>query len=73
MAFRELGYGAILVFAHDRCKVDEGRRFPAISLVQEVVFRRGGDEFCAAHDMSDAHQMIIDDVGEVVSRHTVTL
>ena len=73
VALRELRDGAVLVLAHDRVEVDEGRDIPAERLVEQDVLRRRGDELCTAHDVRDVHEMVIDDVGEVVGRHAVTL
>ena len=49
------------------------RRLPAEGLVEQVVFRRRGEVFRAAHDVADGHQVIVHDVGEVVGRQTVSL
>ena len=37
------------------------------------MFRRRRDEFCAADDMGDAHEMVVDDVREVIGRHAIAL
>ena len=71
VALRELRDAAVLVLAHDRREVDEDGDVPAERLVQEDVFRRRGDELRAAHDVRDAHEMVVDDVREVVRRHAV--
>ena len=73
VAFRELRDAAVFVLAHDGGEVDEDGDVPAERLVEQDVFRRRGDEFRAAHDVRDAHEMVVDDVGEVVRRHAVAL
>ena len=73
MALRELRGGAVGVLAHDRGEVNEGRQLPAVALVEQYVLRRGGDEFRAADDVRDVHEMVVDDVGEVIGRHAVAL
>jgi len=47
--------------------------FPAESLVEQDVFRRGGDVLAAAHHVRDAHQVVIHHVGEVIGREAVAL
>ena len=37
-------------------------------IVQQNMARDAGDPFFCAHDMSDAHGVIIDDVGKVICR-----
>ena len=44
---------------------------PAECLVQEVVERQGREPLLAADDFRNFHQMVIDDVGEVVGRQFV--
>ena len=63
----------VLRVAHDGGAVDVGRDLPAERLVEQVVLRRGGKVLAAADHMGDAHEMIVDDVGEVVGRQTVAL
>ena len=63
----------VLAVAHDGGAVDIGRDLPAERLVEQVVLRRGGKVLAAAHHMGDAHEMIVDDVGEVVGRQAVAL
>ena len=53
--------------------MDERRDIPAEGLVEQDVFRRGSDELRTAHDVRDVHEMVVDDVGEVVRRHAVAL
>ena len=61
----------VLCVTHDRGAVDIRRDLPAEGLVQQIVFGCRGQIFAAAHDMRDAHQMIVDDVREVIRRQTV--
>ena len=56
----------VLRVAHDGGAVDIRRDLPAEGFVEQIVFGRGGEIFAAAHDVRDAHQMVVDDVGEVV-------
>ena len=63
----------MLRVAHDGGAVHVGRHLPAEALVEEVVLRGGGEIFAAAHDMGDAHEVVVDDVGKVVGRQTVAL
>ena len=60
-------------FDHNGRQMQIDRRLPAEGLVEQVVFRRGGEVFRAAHDVADGHQVIVHDVGEVVGRQTVSL
>ena len=71
MAFGQLRYGSVFVLAHDRSQVNEGRNIPAVRLVEQDVFRRRRDELCTAHDVCDLHEMVIDDIGKVISWHAV--
>ena len=63
----------VLGVLHDRRAVDVGGDLPAECLIQQVVLGGGGQIFAAADNVGDAHQMVIHDVGEVVSRHAVGL
>ena len=58
---------------HDGGHVDVGGNLPAEGLVEQVVLGRGGQVLHAAHDVGDAHQVIVNDVGEVVGGHAVLL
>ena len=60
-------------FDHNGRQMQIDRRLPAEGLVEQVVFRRGGEVFRAAHDVADGHQVIVHDVGEVVGRQAVGL
>ena len=73
MALRELRDAAVLIFAHDRREVDEDGDVPAERLIEEDVFWRRRDEFRAAHDVRDAHEVVVDDIREIVRRHAVAL
>ena len=42
-------------------------------LVEQQVLGRGGDPLLAAHDVGDAHLVVVDDDGEVVGREAVRL
>ena len=67
-----LGHLVVRV-AHDGRAVDILGDVPAEALVQQIVFRRGGQILAAAHDMGDAHEMVVDNIGEVVGRQAVAL
>ena len=67
-----LGHLAVLV-AHDGRAVDILRDGPAEALVQEVVLRGGGQILAAAHDVGDAHEVVVHDVREVVGGQAVAL
>ena len=47
------------------------RRFPTEILVKQQVFRRRRNPLLAAHHVGDAHQVIVDDIGEMISRQAV--
>ena len=67
-----LGHFVVRV-AHDGRAVDIARHVPAETFVQKVVLRRAGEILAAAHDVGDAHEMIVNDVCKVVGRQTVAL
>ena len=69
-----MAFGHLVVrVAHDGGAVHVFRDRPAEALIQQVVFRRGGEIFTPAHHVGDAHQMVVHHVGEVVGRHPVPL
>ncbi len=51
----------------------ELRRLEAEALVEQDVLRRRADPLLTAHDVRDAHLVVVDDHGEVVRRETVGL
>jgi hypothetical protein len=51
--------------------VRELRALPAEPVEQQQVLGRGGDPLLAAHDVRDAHQVVVDDDGQVVGREAV--
>ena len=61
----------MLRVAHDRRAVDIRRNLPAERLIQQIVLRRGGKILAPAHDVRDAHEMIVDDVCKVVGGQAV--
>ena len=73
MALGELGHTAVLVFAHDEGQVHVGGDLPAEGLVQQVVFGGGGQVLAAPDHVGDVHQVVVDDVGEVVGGVAVGL
>ena len=46
---------------------------PAEGLVEEDVLGRGGDPLLGADDVGDLHEVVVDDVGEVVGGEAVGL
>ncbi len=51
----------------------EARRLPAEGLVEQHVLRCRRNPFLGANDVGDTHEVIVDDVGEMVSREAVGL
>ena len=49
------------------------RRLPAEIRVEQQVFGRARNPFFAAKDVRDLHEMIVDDVGEMIGRQAVGL
>ena len=59
--------------AHDGRHVNVLGDLPPEGLIQQIVLGRGGNVLQAAHDVGDAHQVIVNDIGEVVGGHAVLL
>ena len=59
--------------AHDGGAVDICGDLPAEALVQQIVLGRRGQILRAAHDVGDAHEVVVNDVCEVIRRQTVAL
>ncbi len=53
--------------------VPEARELPAEGLVEQDVLGGGGDPLFGADDVGDAHEVVVDDVGEVVGGEAVGL
>ena len=51
----------------------EARLRPAEGLIEQDVLGGGGDPLFGADDVGDAHEMVVDDVGEVVGGEAVGL
>ena len=66
-AFGELG----MVFIRNQRAVHIDRHFPAECVVNAVVLRRRGEVLISAHDMGDAHQMVVHHICKIVGRVTV--
>ncbi len=47
------------------------RTFPSESVVKQIVLGRAGQILYSAHNAVDSHKMVVYNVGEIVSRHTV--
>ena len=63
----------VLSVPHDGGAVNIGGDLPAEGLVQQVILGGGGQILAAPHHMGDAHQVVVDDVGEVIGGQTVPL
>ena len=68
-ALGDLGFVEVAQERH----VPEARLLPPEGLVEEDVFRGRGDPFLGADDVGDAHEVVVDDVGEVVGGKAVGL
>ena len=51
----------------------EARQLPAEGFVEEDVLGGGGDPLFGADDVGDLHEVVVDDVGEVVGGEAVGL
>jgi hypothetical protein len=51
--------------------VSEERRFPGQGLIEENLSGRIGEMVFPSDDMSDMHQMVIDDTSEIVGGHPI--
>ena len=58
---------------HNGRKVHILRSFPSERVVNQIVLRRAGKIFNPADNVRDFHKVVVDDVCEVVRRHTVGL
>ena len=67
-----LGHLVVLV-PHDGGAVDIGGHVPAEALVEQVVLGGGGEVLAAPDHVGDAHEVVVDDVGEVVGGQAVPL
>ena len=63
----------VLGVPHHRGAVHIGGHLPAEGVIQQVILRGGGQILAAPDHMGDAHQVVVDDVGEVIGRQTVPL
>ena len=61
----------VLAITHDGRAVDIGRDVPAEGFVEKIILRRGGKILAAAHDVGDAHQMVVNDICKVIRGKTV--
>ena len=57
--------------AHNGLKVHIIGNFPSESLIQQIVFGSAGKILHPANDVIDTHKVVVHDVCEVISRHTV--
>ena len=58
---------------HNRSAVDIDGDVPAESLIEQVVLGGGGQVFAASDHMGDAHEVVVNDVGEVIGGQSVGL
>ena len=63
----------LVVLIGDERAVNILRNLPAEGLIETIVLRAGAQILVAANDMGDAHQMIIDDIGEIIGRIAIGL
>ena len=63
----------VLFVLHDMLNVDICRDFPAESLIQKLILRCAGKILVASYDVGDAHEVIVNDICEVICRHSVGL
>ena len=63
----------VLAIAHDGRAVDIGRDVPAEGFVEKIVLGRRGEILAAAHDVGNAHEMVVDDICKVIRGKTVGL
>ncbi len=68
-ALGDLGFVGVSEQGH----VPEAGALPAEGLVEEDVLGGGGDPLFGADDVGDAHEVVVDDVGEVVGGEAVGL
>ena len=71
MALGKFGNIAFGIPSHDQRQMDIFGNIPVESLIKQIVFGRTGEIFRTAHHMGDAHEVIIDHIGKVVSGHIV--
>jgi hypothetical protein len=65
--------GLVLVGVAEQAHVDPHGLLPAERAIQHDVLRRRRDPLLGAADVRDLHQVIVDDVREVIGRHAVGL
>ena len=53
--------------------VNIDRRLPTESCVQQVILRRRGKILVSSYDVGYAHCVVVNDIGEVVGRHSIRL
>ena len=63
----------LMVLIGDERAVHILRNLPAEGLIETIVLRARAQVLVAANDMGDAHQMIVDDIGEIIGRIAVGL
>ena len=61
----------VVLVPHNGGAVDVGGDVPAEGLVQQIVLGSGAEIFAATDHMGNAHQVVVDHIGEVVGRQTV--
>ena len=68
-AFGDFGFVEVAQEGH----VPEAWELPAEGLVEQDVFGGGGDPLFGADDVGDLHEVVVDDIGEVVGGEAVGL
>ena len=63
----------VVILVCDQRAVDIFGNLPAEGLIEAVVLGRGGDVLISADDMGDAHEVVVDDIGEIVGGIAVGL
>ena len=61
----------LAVGAEDMGERDDSRHLDAKGFIESEIVRGAGEIFDAAHDEGAVHEIIIDDVGEIIGRETV--
>ena len=63
----------LVIFIRNQRTVHILRNLPAEGLIETIVLRARAQILVATNDVGDAHQMIVDDIGEIIGRIAVGL
>ena len=58
---------------HNGGQVYINRRLPSECFIKQVILGCGGKIFTAADNMGDVHEVVIDNIGEVIGREAIGL